>query len=110
PALDHAFVPPRTPQEKILADLWAEVLRREPIGVHDNFLELGGDSILSIQILTKARERNLNFTLQQLFQHPTIAELVTKLGSSTAGTMITEKVEPFSMLSSEDLAKIQALR
>ncbi|CAG1017413.1 hypothetical protein BURC_02063, partial [Burkholderiaceae bacterium] len=47
PALDHAFVPPRTPQEKILADLWAEVLRREPIGVHDNFLELGGDSILS---------------------------------------------------------------
>lgn len=61
--------------EKILTDIWQRVLRVEQIGIHDNFFERGGDSILSIQIITKANQAGLRLTPKQLFDHPTIAEL-----------------------------------
>ncbi|HEV2147852.1 MAG TPA: non-ribosomal peptide synthetase, partial [Longimicrobiaceae bacterium] len=53
------YTAPSTPAERILAELWAELLRVERVGVHENFFELGGDSILSIQIVARARERGL---------------------------------------------------
>jgi amino acid adenylation domain-containing protein/non-ribosomal peptide synthase protein (TIGR01720 family) len=75
PAMDAAFAAPRTPVEISLAAIWAAVLRRDPVGVHDNFFALGGDSILSIQIVARARQAGLQLTPQQLFQHQTIADL-----------------------------------
>ena len=67
--------PPATENEHFLSEIWSSVLKRTNIGMQDNFFELGGDSILSIQIIDRARRRGLHFTLQQIFQHPTIAEL-----------------------------------
>lgn len=69
--------PPRTPVEAKLAAIWAEVLRLEQVGVHDNFFALGGDSILSIQIIAKANQAGLQLVPKQIFQHQTIAELAT---------------------------------
>jgi amino acid adenylation domain-containing protein/non-ribosomal peptide synthase protein (TIGR01720 family) len=66
---------PRTPAEKILVDLWAQVLRRPEIGIHDNFFALGGDSILGLQVIARGNQRGLRLTVQQLFQHQTVAEL-----------------------------------
>ncbi len=66
---------PRTTQEKLLADIWAQVLRLERVGIHDNFFELGGDSILSMQIVARARQAQMQLTPKQLFQYQTIAEL-----------------------------------
>ncbi|MCI0579839.1 MAG: amino acid adenylation domain-containing protein [Chloroflexi bacterium] len=71
------YVPPRTPTEKVLAEIWGRVLGRERIGVHDNFFELGGDSILSIRILARANQAGLKFTSMDLFKYQTIAELAT---------------------------------
>ena len=65
----------RSAVEDTLANIWQDVLGFEPVGLHDNFFEIGGDSILSIQIVAKARENGINFTPNQLFQHQTIAEL-----------------------------------
>ncbi|OKH59454.1 hypothetical protein NIES2130_09045 [Scytonema sp. HK-05] len=75
--LEVGFVAPRNQIEETLAQIWAEVLRVEQVGIHNNFFELGGDSILSIQIISRAKQAGLQLTLKQLFAHQTIAELAT---------------------------------
>ncbi len=81
PELKASFIPPRTPEEQLLASIWAEVLGVEEVGIEDNFFELGGDSILSIQIGARAKEAGLSLNPMQLFHHQTIAELI---GAATA--------------------------
>ena len=68
---------PVTAAEKALAEIWSQVLGRDGIGVHDNFFALGGDSILGIQILSRAAQAGLKLTPRQIFRHPTISELAT---------------------------------
>jgi amino acid adenylation domain-containing protein/non-ribosomal peptide synthase protein (TIGR01720 family) len=72
---DREFVSARTPAEELLVRIWGDVLKLETVGVHDNFFNLGGDSILSIQITARATQAGLRLTPMQLFQHQTIAEL-----------------------------------
>jgi amino acid adenylation domain-containing protein/non-ribosomal peptide synthase protein (TIGR01720 family) len=69
------YTTPCTAAEKILSRIWAEVLNVERVSVHDNFFALGGDSILSMQLITQARRAGLHLTPRQLFQYQTIAEL-----------------------------------
>ncbi|HYN23256.1 MAG TPA: amino acid adenylation domain-containing protein, partial [Thermoanaerobaculia bacterium] len=69
------MVPPRDPAEEVLASVWAEVLRLDRVGIHDNFFALGGDSILVIQTATRSRQRGVRFTPRQLFQNQTVAQL-----------------------------------
>jgi non-ribosomal peptide synthase protein (TIGR01720 family) len=73
--ISSSYVAPSTSNEKILTDIWQEVLSRKNIGIHDNFFELGGDSIQSISIIAKATQAGLKLTPRQLFQYQTIAEL-----------------------------------
>nr|WP_129677795.1 non-ribosomal peptide synthetase [Candidatus Chloroploca sp. Khr17] len=68
-------VAPRTPTETLLASIWRDILGIEQVGVTDNFFQVGGDSILSIQIVSRAREAGLHLTPKDLFQHQTIADL-----------------------------------
>ncbi|BAY23196.1 non-ribosomal peptide synthase [Calothrix sp. NIES-2100] len=75
PELAVNFVAPRTPQEEKLAAIWADVLRLQQVGIHDNFFEIGGDSILSLQIIARANQAGIQLNIKQLFQHQTIAEL-----------------------------------
>jgi amino acid adenylation domain-containing protein len=56
PALDTAYVAPRAPVEEMLAALWAEVLHLDRVGVHDAFLELGGDSLMATQVASRVLE------------------------------------------------------
>ncbi|EAZ91849.1 non-ribosomal peptide synthetase [Crocosphaera chwakensis] len=71
------FVAPSTDREQILAQVWSEVLRIEKISINSNFFELGGDSILTIQIVARAKQAGLRISPKQLFEHQTIAELAT---------------------------------
>ncbi len=73
---------PRSDAERILARIWGEVLGREQIGVHENFFDLGGDSIISIQILSRAAQAGLQLTPQAIFQHQTVAELAAAVQSA----------------------------
>lgn len=61
--------------EQQLVQLWEQVLNVTPIAVDDNFFEIGGDSILSIQLISKARKAGIMVTANQLFEHQTIAGL-----------------------------------
>jgi amino acid adenylation domain-containing protein/non-ribosomal peptide synthase protein (TIGR01720 family) len=82
PELKSTFVAPRNANEQILAEIWAQVLGIEQVGVQDNFFELGGDSLMSIRVVAKANKVGLSITTKQLFQHQTIAELAAVAGTS----------------------------
>jgi aryl carrier-like protein len=75
PLIQSAIVPPRSPEEALLVEAWVEVLGVHPIGVEDDFFELGGDSMQCIQIVSAARTRGLAFAPRDLFANPTIAAL-----------------------------------
>ena len=77
-------IAPRTPTEKLLTEIWADVLglKQSEVGVGDNFFELGGDSILAIKIVARANAAGLSLATGQLFRHQTIAELAEAAGTS----------------------------
>ena len=71
----RSHVAPRTPVEKNLATIWAELLDVEQVGVHDNFFDLGGDSLTAIRVLSRvAQQYGTDFHVQNLFDAPTIEE------------------------------------
>jgi amino acid adenylation domain-containing protein/non-ribosomal peptide synthase protein (TIGR01720 family) len=72
---EEEYVPPRTEEERVLAGIWCEVLKLERVGVNDDFFFLGGDSIMSIQVVSRARRAGLKVSPKQLFSNPTIAGL-----------------------------------
>ncbi|MGH8566539.1 MAG: condensation domain-containing protein, partial [Gammaproteobacteria bacterium] len=66
---------PRTPAEQILCDLFAELLSLPRVGIADNFFALGGDSILSILLVSRARRAGLELTTRDVFQRQTVEAL-----------------------------------
>ncbi|HEX6292064.1 MAG TPA: amino acid adenylation domain-containing protein, partial [Herpetosiphonaceae bacterium] len=100
--LDKTYVAPRTPAESTLARIWADVLRLERVGIHDNFFSVGGDSILSIQIIARARQAGLSLTPKQIFQHQTIATL-----AAVADTVLTTVAEQGMVTGDVPLTPIQ---
>ena len=71
------YVAPTTAWETYLADVWAQYLSVESVGIHDNYFDLGGDSITAIQIAAQAAEAGLTLSPQQILQQLTIARLLT---------------------------------
>jgi non-ribosomal peptide synthase protein (TIGR01720 family) len=98
----HSFQLPRNHIEKQLAALWAETLGVDRVGVHDNFFELGGDSIVSIQLVSRARREGIGITVNQLFQHPTVAELA-RVANVADGTVAGVEAESAQTVISRDV-------
>ncbi|MGW8535176.1 amino acid adenylation domain-containing protein [Rhodococcus qingshengii] len=67
--------PPRTETENLLAALFAQVLGLDAVGVHDSFFELGGDSIMSIQLVARARDAGVIISPRDVFDHKSVAAL-----------------------------------
>ena len=97
---------PRTENEKVLAEIWQEVLRVDQVGVRDNFFELGGDSIRSIQVLARAQEKGVGFSLQRLFRQPTIEALANTTDQND--DQLDTNLVPFAGISEADRAKMPA--
>lgn len=104
PELPHPYAAPRNSAEKTLANIWAEVLGVTPVGVHDSFFGLGGDSILGIQIVTKARAAGFDLSQTQLFQQPTVAELATAVA---AASIVVEPTETIQLLTDAEQSRLQ---
>ena len=88
-AAGTAYRAPRTDAERVLAGIWTELLGVERVGLDDHFFMLGGDSIVSIQVVSRARTAGLALTPRDLFRHPTLAALAaaaTGAGTTVAGT------------------------
>jgi amino acid adenylation domain-containing protein len=74
------YVAPETQTQKVLAEIWAEVLGIEQIGIHDNFFDFGGHSLMATQVVSRVRNTfNLELSLSKLFEKPTIAQLAEVL-------------------------------
>ncbi|WP_410586704.1 amino acid adenylation domain-containing protein [Amycolatopsis sp. lyj-23] len=97
PSTDRArsgaeYAEPGTAAERVLAEIWQDILGVDAVGVHDNFFALGGDSILSMRIAARAMQAGLRINPRQLFEHETVAELAAAAGA--AGTEPAAPVEP----------------
>jgi acyl transferase domain-containing protein len=86
PMVATPYVPPRTPLEKAIANVWQETLGVEGVGVIDNFFtDLRGSSLLATQVAAKLREQlHVDLPLRRLFDGPTIAELVETVNEISA--------------------------
>nr|WCB70648.1 NRPS modules 1-3 [Corallococcus coralloides] len=101
---DGEHLEPRTPEERLLASIWAEELGLPAVGADEDFFALGGDSIRSIQVRARVRAHGLSFTIQQLFTHPTVAELARVLQPLGEGE--EQESQPFALVSAEDRARL----
>ncbi len=94
PNLATAFQAPGTPTEQKLAQIWQQLLGIDAVGVHDNFLELGGHSLMATQVLSRVREAlGVQLPMRQLFESPTIAELAACIDSAVEAPETTTALE-----------------
>jgi acyl carrier protein len=92
--LQSVFVAPRSSLEEKIAAIWAEVLKVERIGIADNFFDLGGHSLLGVQVVARLQQAlQVDTTLRELFENPTIAILADRLEQKLKNAReTTEKV------------------
>jgi amino acid adenylation domain-containing protein len=92
PDLSTDYAPPNPGDEQLLAILWAEVLGVDSPGIHDDFFELGGDSLLAVRVIVRAREAlGRDLALQSLFEFPTI-EGLARAASAAASAVVAPLV------------------
>jgi len=88
-SLSSDYVAPRTDVEIKLAEIWQKLLGIGKVGIHDSFFELGGDSVINIQVVAKASQANIKLTPKQIFEYHTIAELADVASASDSATAKT---------------------
>ncbi|WP_223514289.1 non-ribosomal peptide synthase/polyketide synthase [Pseudomonas sp. GL-B-19] len=99
-----------SPAEALLVEIWQELLGLESVGVTENFFELGGDSIISLQAVSRAGQRGLVFSPKQLFEQQTIRALAAVASSREAALVEVSKVEAFSLVPHIDIAAREGLQ
>jgi len=97
---------PSTQVEMMLSRIWAEVLGLEEVGIRDDFFEMGGDSIRSIQVLAKGAEKGLNFAVQDLFQNPTIEALAAFIEEKDPQHFERPASQPFELVAPADRQRL----
>ncbi len=103
---ESTFTPAETPEEKALAATWMQVLDLERVGVDENFFDLGGDSIRSLQIRALVQKLGYDFSIKQLFQWQTIRELATVLVPFAEDAQPDSETQPFALISAADRERL----
>lgn len=107
------FVAPRNPTEQMIAEIWAEVLGIEQVGIEDNFFALGGHSLMATQVVSRLRSAfQVEFSLQALFEAPTvagIAPLITQqLATQTDDQLLAQMLAEIEQLSDTEAQTVLA--
>ncbi|WBC00982.1 non-ribosomal peptide synthetase [Micromonospora sp. WMMA1976] len=111
PALDatREHVPPATPTERALAEVWCAALGVDRVGVTDRFFDLGGDSILALRVVGLAERRGLTVALRDVFAHQALGELARAVDAAAdGGSAAAGPVEPFAMVAPADRDRLPA--
>jgi hypothetical protein len=94
PELSANYLAPSSPTERIVAEVWAKALGLEKVGVHDNFFDLGGHSLLMVRVQAQVCEKlNASVSIVEMFQYPTISSLARHLSQSSAGAGRLQRVQ-----------------
>ncbi|HEV7505794.1 MAG TPA: amino acid adenylation domain-containing protein, partial [Thermoanaerobaculia bacterium] len=97
----RSYTAPRNPVEELLADIWAEVLRLDRVGIHDNFFEIGGHSLLAVRAVARIREvLGFEVFLRSFFEAPTVSQLTARIGTADSPDR-SEVRQPISRISRE---------
>ena len=107
------FVQPSTPEEKVIAEIWAQVLKVDRVGVHDHFFDLGGHSLLAMQIISRVREAfHVQLPLRALFDNPTVASLAVQIAQVQASKAVPKEmadvIADLESLSDEEAQRLLA--
>lgn len=120
----NTYVAPRTETDKVLCEAWQDLLNIEKVGITDNFFQLGGHSLLVMQLIARLRKNGLRLTARQIFSTPRLVDLADALdGASTQSKNqfkapenlippdcehITSNMLSMVSLTEEEIAKISA--
>ncbi|MFF9118727.1 amino acid adenylation domain-containing protein [Streptomyces massasporeus] len=102
---ERSYAPPRDTTEKVLTSVIADVLGLERVGIDDDYLALGGDSIRSVMVAARAAHRGVSVGVSQLHAHPTVRQIAAALEQDTGtAPSRTRATESFSLVGAEDRA------
>jgi amino acid adenylation domain-containing protein len=111
--LKQLFAPPRDTVEKLIAEIWAEILKLEQVSINDNFFDLGGHSLLAIQVVSRLRKTfATEVSVRTLFENPTVAELglqIAALQSAGAPRQLADVLADLESLSDEAAQQLWSL-
>ena len=100
---DSNYVAPRTAVEQEVARIWAEVLRRQMVGVEDNFFDLGGHSLLATQVISRLRRvLGVELALRAIFETPTVEKLAARIEGERKKTEGIESPPPIKRASRDE--------
>jgi hypothetical protein len=106
PQLRHEYVAPATELEIQVAGIWAELLGFEQVGIHDDFTDLGGHSLLLVQVRTRlCQALEQDVSLVELFRHPTVARLASFLGAGNQAQPSFDRIHQRARQRSDALRK-----
>ncbi|MFT6504078.1 MAG: tyrocidine synthetase-3, partial [Crocinitomicaceae bacterium] len=107
-ASTELYVAPRNEVEEKLCAIWQEILGQEKVGIQDNFFLIGGDSIVGIRVISKAKSVGLYLAVQDLFSNPTIAELAPNV-QNIEDAEVQDDYKAFSLLTDEQQLSLEGL-
>ena len=100
--------PPQSPLEHQIAGVIGRVLGLDAVGIHDNFFDLGGDSVNAVAVVGALRDAAVDLRVRDVFENSTVAGLAHVLSRRPAVTAGERRVAPFELISAEDRAKVPA--
>jgi acyl carrier protein len=107
--LAREYLAPRTETERKLAEIWAELLKLDRVGVHDDFFDLGGHSLLATQLVSRVQEAfQVELPLRTLFELPTIAAVAERIEAAMTAELpdsdkIARLLERMEQLSEDEV-------
>jgi amino acid adenylation domain-containing protein len=113
PDIAEAFAPPRTPIEEMLAAIWSQTLRLEKVGIHDNFFNIGGHSLLAAQVISRVHDTfKVELPLRVFFETPTIAALAAYIARiqvrEADDAALSAALAKLSQLSPDEMKSLRA--